>query len=47
MENSDLREKFDRIDKDGSGYITASELRNALDGATLSTAQDWYSMARK
>ena len=46
-ENSELREKFDRLDKDGSGYITASELRNAVDGARLSNAQDWDSMDRR
>lgn len=38
-ENSELREKFDRLDKDGSGYITAPELRNALQWARLSDAQ--------
>ena len=38
-ENSELRENFDKIDKDGSGHISASELRSALRGASLTDQQ--------
>ena len=38
-ENSELREKFAKIDKDCSGHISASELRGALQGASLTDQQ--------
>ena len=38
-ENVELREKFDKIDKEGKGYISAQVARSAMQGVSLTDEQ--------